>query len=54
MGEVPADILSGERQAPLVPRKMKFPTGIAGPVGLRPAGPHTKHADAEDPENHDS
>jgi len=56
MGEVPADILSGERQAPLVPRKMKFPTGIAGGVGLRsePAGCRTKHADAEDPENHDS
>ena len=42
MGEVPADILSGERQAPLVPRKMKFPTGIAGQVGLHsePAAPH--------------
>ena len=56
MGELPADILSGERQAPLVPRKMKFPTGIAGGVGLRsePTGPHPQHADAEDPENHDS
>lgn len=34
MGAVPADILSGARQAPLVPRKMKLPTGLAGQVAL--------------------
>ena len=33
MGEVPEAILSGERQAPLVPRKMAFPTAVAGHVG---------------------
>ena len=34
MGEVPDDILSGERQAPLVPRKVTFPSGITGQVNL--------------------
>ncbi len=29
MGMVPADVLSGERQAPLVPRKLRFPSGFA-------------------------
>ena len=36
MGELPADILSGEYQAPLVPRQVRFPTGFVGQVGLRP------------------
>jgi integrating conjugative element protein (TIGR03761 family) len=36
MGAVPDDILSGEHQAPLVPRKVKFPWGFAGHVKLHP------------------
>jgi len=36
MGAVPADVLNGERQAPLVPRKVRFPGGFAGNVGLHP------------------
>ena len=36
MGEVPEDVLSGEHQAPLAPRKMRFPAGFAGSVGLHP------------------
>ena len=36
MGEVPDDVLSGECQAPLVPRKVQFPAGFAGNVALRP------------------
>jgi len=36
MGEVPGDVLSGERQAPLVPRKVSFPSGFSGNVQLRP------------------
>ena len=36
MGELPEDILSGERQAPLVPRKVALPSGIVGHVKLRP------------------
>ena len=39
MGEVPNDILSGERQAPLVPRKVKFPSGFSRHVKLRPESP---------------
>ena len=35
MGEISDDILSGERQAPLVPRKVKFPSGFSGHVTLR-------------------
>ena len=34
MGEVPGDVLSGERQAPLVPRKVSFPPGFSGNVQL--------------------
>jgi len=47
MGEVPDDILNGARRAPLVPRKIKVPTGMAGHVGLHPEpvnGPK-QHAD---------
>ncbi len=36
MGEVPEDVMSGERQAPLVPRKLRFPSGFANNVGLHP------------------
>jgi len=39
MGEVPEDILSGERHAPLVPRKVQFPTGFAGNVALQSSSP---------------
>lgn len=39
MGEVPDDILSGKHQAPLVPRKVKFPSGFTGHVNLRPGSP---------------
>jgi hypothetical protein len=39
MGEVPDDVLSGERQASLVPRKVKFPSGFAGHVNLHPGSP---------------
>jgi len=36
MGEVPGDVLNGKRQAPLVPRKVSFPSGFSGNVQLRP------------------
>jgi integrating conjugative element protein (TIGR03761 family) len=39
MGTVPEDILSGERLAPIAPRKVKAPHGMAGPMGLHPAAP---------------
>ncbi len=39
MGEVPDDVLSGERHAPLAPRKVEFPSGFAGHVNLRPGTP---------------
>jgi len=39
MGEVPKDILSGERHAPMVPRKVQFPTGFAENVALHPSSP---------------
>jgi len=41
MGEVPEDILSGERHAPLVPRKVQFPTGFAENVALHPSSPES-------------
>jgi integrating conjugative element protein (TIGR03761 family) len=37
MGEVPDDVLSGERHAPLVPSQVKFPFTVTGHVGLHPA-----------------
>jgi len=37
MGEVPGDVLSGKRQAPLVPRKVTFPAGFSGNLQLRPS-----------------
>jgi len=48
MGELPDDILSGERQAPLVPRKVKFPTGFAGHVTLNPGSPVSDTTQSED------
>ena len=48
MGEVPDDILSGEHQAPLVPRKVKFPAGFAEHVKLRPGSPVSDTTLAED------
>ena len=39
MGEVPVDVLNGERDAPLAPRKMEFPSGFAGQVNLHPGTP---------------
>ena len=47
MGEVPEAILSGERQAPLVPRKMAFPIGVAAHVGLHPTSPATRMKTSE-------
>ena len=52
MGEVPEDILSGEHQAPLAPRKVKFPTGVAGQVNLHPGSTISDTTLAED-ENDD-
>jgi len=53
MGEVPDDILSGERQAPLVPRKIQFPTGVAGHMGLQAESATPGKRDTDE-ENHDS
>jgi len=52
MGEVPEAILSGERQAPLVPRKMAFPTEVAAHVGMHPTSPATrmKTSEVENPD----
>ncbi|MBV2137104.1 MAG: TIGR03761 family integrating conjugative element protein [Candidatus Thiodiazotropha sp. (ex Ctena orbiculata)] len=36
MGEIPGDVLSGERKAPLVPRMIAFPSGVARNVSLHP------------------
>ena len=36
MGEVPEDIMSGTHQAPLVPRKVRFPEDAASPIDLEP------------------
>ncbi len=36
MGKVPDDVLSGECLAPLVPRKVRFPSGFSSNVGLHP------------------
>ena len=37
MGEVPDDVLNGEHRAPLVPRKLEFPSGFSRNVNLHPA-----------------
>ena len=39
MGEVPDDVLSGERKAPLVPHKVALPSGFSGPVNVPPGTP---------------
>lgn len=39
MGALPVDVLSGERQAPLVPCKVRFPSGFAGSRFLHPEPP---------------
>ena len=36
MGELPAEVLSGERRAPLVPRRLSFPTTVSGCLALKP------------------
>jgi len=51
MGELPDDILSGERQAPLVPRKVKFPSGFSGHVTLRPESSDSDTHLSEDKNN---
>jgi len=51
MGDLPADILSGEYQAPLVPRQVPFPTGLAGHVGLPPASNAPRSDDKNDGES---
>jgi integrating conjugative element protein (TIGR03761 family) len=48
MGEVPDAILSGEHQAALVPRKVKFPSGFAGQVNLHPGSPEVDTNLSED------
>jgi hypothetical protein len=48
MGEVPDAILSGEHQAALVPRKVKFPSGFAGQVKLNPGSPVADTHPSED------
>ena len=52
MGEVPDDILSGERQAPVTPRKVQFPAGFAGQMRLRPGSP-VADTNRPDDENND-
>jgi integrating conjugative element protein (TIGR03761 family) len=52
MGVVPDDVLSGERQAPLVPRKVKIQTGVAGHVNLRP-GSHVSDTNLSEDINDD-
>ena len=42
MGALPDDVLSGERQAPLVPRKVRFPSGFSGNLSLHPESPVSK------------
>lgn len=52
MGDVPSDVLSGERQAPLVPRKVSFPSGFSGNVQLRPRA-SVSHTDLSIDKNDD-
>ncbi|PUB78730.1 PFL_4669 family integrating conjugative element protein [Candidatus Thiodiazotropha sp. LNASS1] len=46
MGELPEEVLSGERRAPLVPRKVAFPMAVARSLALEPLS-------YPDRENHD-
>ena len=52
MGEVPDAILSGERQAPLVPRQVKVPSAVTVHVALHPTSPVTrmKTSEVENPD----
>ena len=53
MGELPAGVLSGERQAPLVPRKVRFPNGFAGNRSLH-SKPSVSNPHPPDRENETS
>ena len=53
MGEVPDDVMSGERQASIVPRKVAFPTGFTKNIALHSASPASNQNLSED-ENDDS
>ncbi len=48
MGEVPDDVLNGERRAPLVPRKLEFPSGFSRNVNLCPGTPVANTTPSED------
>ena len=48
MGELPGDVLSGERHAPLVPRKVELPSGFVGQVNLHPGTPVPETNPSED------
>ena len=52
MGAVPDAILSGDHHAPLVPRKVKFPSAVTGHVALHPAStvPSAIQPDDENPD----
>ncbi|MEL0585493.1 MAG: TIGR03761 family integrating conjugative element protein [Candidatus Thiodiazotropha sp. (ex. Lucinoma kazani)] len=49
MGELPDDVLNGERQAPIAPRKVKFPQGFVSQVELQPESPvsNQNHSEAK-------
>jgi hypothetical protein len=49
---VPEAILSGERQAPLVPRQVKVSSAVTGHIGLHPTSPTTrmKTSEVENPD----
>ncbi len=53
MGEVPEDVMSGERHAPIVPRKVTFPTRFAENVDLHSASP-TSNQNLSEIENDNS
>ncbi|MCP4287411.1 MAG: TIGR03761 family integrating conjugative element protein [Gammaproteobacteria bacterium] len=50
MGALPADVLSGERQAPLVPRKVRFPSGFGSNTSLH-SKPSVTNPPPSDSEN---
>lgn len=52
MGEIPGDVLTGERHAPLVPRKVDFSSGLAGHVTMR-SGTQVSVTNPSDHENDD-
>ncbi len=51
MGEVPDDVLNGERHAPLVPRKVEFPSGFSRNVNLSPGTSVADTTPSEDKNN---